>query len=116
MAHQRHPQLFSEFAVRRPIAGRLDTEPSLQRLKTSLQLFLDPGIAWIRQQMVVAVVADLVARLENGLGHRGMRIHRPTSDEERRLEVELIEQFQEFRRADARLVAAIAHGDEALGV
>jgi hypothetical protein len=36
-------QLFGEFAVRRPIAGRLDAEPALQRLKTPLQLFLDPG-------------------------------------------------------------------------
>jgi hypothetical protein len=45
-----------------------------------------------------------------------MRIHRPASDEERRLQIKLIEQLKELRRADARLVAAIAHRDEPLGV
>jgi hypothetical protein len=66
--------------------------------------------------MVIAMMADLMAGLENGLRHRGMRIHRPAGDEERRLQIKLIEQLKEFRRADARLVTAIAHGDEALGM
>ena len=115
VAHQRHAQFFGEFAIRRPIAGRLDAKPALQRLKTPLQFLLDPGIARIRQQMVIAVMADLVPGPKNGLRHRGMRIDRPAGDEERRLQIELIEQFQKFRRSDARLVAAIAHGDRAAG-
>ena len=45
-----------------------------------------------------------------------MRVDRPAGDEEGRLEIELVEQLQQFRRADARLVAAIAHGDEPLGM
>ena len=62
------------------------------------------------------MMADLMTRLEDGLCHRGMRIHRPAGDEERRLQIKLVEQLQEFRRADTRLVATIAHGDEALRV
>ena len=116
VAHQRHAQLFGEFAVRRSIAGWLDTKPTLQCLEAPLQLLLDPGVARIRQQMVIPMMADLMAGLENRLSHRGMRIRRPAGDEEGRLQFKLIEQLQEFRRADTRLVAAITHRDEALGV
>src|SRR5437879_9983005 len=71
----------------RPPTSPLFPYPTLFR---SLQFLLDPGIARIRQQMVIPVVADLVARPKNGLRHRGMCIHRPAGDEERRLEVKLI--------------------------
>ena len=54
--------LLGELTVRRPIAGRLDAKPALQRLKTPAPvLLLDPGVARIRQQMVIAMMADLVA-------------------------------------------------------
>ena len=65
VTHQRRAQLLGEFAIRRAIAGRPDAEPALQRLETSLQLLLDPGIAGIGQQMVIAVMADLMAGLED---------------------------------------------------
>src|ERR1700682_3296855 len=76
VAHQRHAQLFGEFAVRRSIAGWLDTKPTLQCLEAPLQLLLDPGVARIRQQMVIPMMADLMAGLENRLSHRGMRLRR----------------------------------------
>src|SRR5712664_1522840 len=101
MAHQRHAQLLGEFAVGRSIAGWPDTKPTLQRLEAPLQLFLDPGVARIRQQMVIAVMADLMAGLENGFSHRWVCVHGPAGDEKRRLEVELIEQLQQLRRTDA---------------
>src|SRR5882757_1944266 len=64
VAHQRHAQLLGKFTVRRAIADRSDAEPTLQRLKTPLQFFLDPRIAGIRQEMVITVMADLVTGLE----------------------------------------------------
>src|SRR5258708_6809104 len=82
-------QFLGEFAERCTIADRLDAKPALQRLEAALQLLLDPGVARIRQQMVIAVMADLVTGLKNSLGHRRMRVRRPTGDEERRLEIEL---------------------------
>ena len=60
MANQRPAQLLGELAIGRAIADRLDAEPALQGLKTPLQLLLDPGIAGIRQQVVIAVMADLM--------------------------------------------------------
>src|SRR5229473_1739878 len=67
VAYQRYPQFLGEFAVRRAIASWLDAEPALQRLETTPQFLLDPGIARIRQQMVVTVMANLMTGLENGL-------------------------------------------------
>src|SRR5438445_582730 len=57
--------VLGELTVRRAVAGRLDAKAALQRLKTPLQLLLDPGVARIRQQMVITVMADLVAGLED---------------------------------------------------
>ena len=62
------------------------------------------------------MMADLVPRREDRLRHRGMRVDRPAGDEEGRLQVELVQQFEELRRADAGLEAAVAHRDQAVGV
>ena len=61
-------------------------------------------------------MADLVALLQYGFGHRRMRLDRPAGDEERRLQPEIPQKLEQLRRSDARLISAKGHGDEAFGM
>jgi len=61
-------------------------------------------------------MADLVAVGQNRLAGRRMRVDRPTGDEERGFDFVTAQSFQNFRDADAGLVAAIGAGDQAAGI
>ena len=101
----------------RAVAERDDAEHALQSLEAAVHLLDHRGeIAGLRPQMQVAVMGDLVSALQDRLAGGRMRLDRPSGDEERRLDLVAREQLENFRQADASLVAAIGQGHQPSGI
>jgi hypothetical protein len=61
-------------------------------------------------------MGDLMARPQDGFAGGGMSLDGPAGHEERRLRFMAGKEFEQLGYADARLVAAIGHGDEPVDI
>ena len=106
----------ADLAGGRAIAFRNHPDRPLQRFEALLHLLDLGGRIIAHPAMRIAVMADLVAALEDHLDPVGMVLGSPARHEERALEPRLLQRIEDLRHADLGAVAALAQHAGPVGI